>query len=141
MVDDIITIEHSSASLGLTLNQTKSKVIGATVLSCTLFQAASEGLTEVCHDDSSFLGSPLSEVGVDAVIITKRCELLTLPYILKYKSAHDSLYLLENVVTIPQLMYILCTSPCFYSNELVSYDIALCETLYEFLSISLDDDS
>ena len=38
-------------------------------------------------------------------------------------------------------MYILCTSPCFYSNELVSYDIALRETLSVLLNINLNDNS
>ena len=78
---DITAIERSAAGLGLKLNRVKCEVISSTPLSRQLFQVS---FTEVGRDDSTLLGSPLSEEGVDRAIIAKRTDLMTLLSRLKY---------------------------------------------------------
>ena len=80
------------------------------------------------------LGSPLLPgVGVDKAISDKRSELETLSRRLQFMPAHDSLFLMRNIVSMPRLLYTLRTAPCTGSNELVLYDALvksiLCTTL------------
>ena len=137
---DITAIERSAAVLGLILNRVKCEVISSTPLSRQLFQAASVSFTEVGRDDSTLLGSPLSEEGVDRAIIAKRTDLMTLLSRLKYLPAHDSLYLLKSVFAIPKLLFILRTSPCFNSNELLSYDVELRNAMSLLLNVDVNAD-
>ena len=53
----------------------------------------------------------------------------------KYLPAHDSLYLLKNVFDMPKLLFIMRTSPCFDSEELISYDLILQEAMSGLLNV------
>ena len=69
----------------------------------------------------------------------KREELEILAGRLPLMHAHDSLFLLRNVVSTPRLLYTLRTSPCTGSSELVRYDDLLRSTLSVTLNVDLTD--
>ncbi len=86
------------------------------------------------------LGAPLSAgQHLDDVLKVKRKELELLTYRLTLMPAHDSLYLLRNVLTAPRLMYLLRTAPCTDSPELPLYDAVLKDSPSSVLNVDLDD--
>ena len=97
-------------------------------------------MREVKAEEAILLGSPLLPgAGVDGVIAAKREELHTLAKRLPLMPAHDSLFLLRNVVTTARLLYTLRTAPCTGSPELVLYDDLLRSTLCVALNVELTD--
>jgi len=141
VVAEVSIVQQTAQRLGLSLNHRKSEVIGSTPLSRQLFHTAALTCQEIDVVDASLLGTPLSEAGVDGTLLNKRAELTTLLTRLHYLQLHDSLYLLKNVFTIPKLMYLLRTAPCFKSIELINYDIALRDSLSILLNVKLEDDN
>ena len=93
---------------------------------------------EIELKDAILLGSSL--LPGDAAIAAKREELETLANRLPLMPAHDSLFLLRNVVTTARLLYTLCTAPCSGSVELIRYDDLLRSALSSTLNIELLDD-
>ena len=70
------------------------------------------------------LGSPLGdEDSVSATIKEKLSSLKVMGGRLEYFSAHDALLLVQNFFSIPKLLYVLRTVPCFCSPT--SYDISV----------------
>jgi hypothetical protein len=134
VLSDFVDIENKAASLGLILNRAKCEISGHTADTRALFVAAGVSLRETETADLILLGSPLLPgVGVDKAIADKRSELETLSRRLQFMPAHDSLFLMRNIVSMPRLLYTLRTAPCTGSNELVLYDALvksiLCTTL------------
>ena len=139
---DFITLETRAEELGLTLNRAKCEVIGQTASTRAQLSAYGLELREVELKDSILLGSPLLPgVGVDEAIATKTEELQTLASRLPLMPAHDSLYLLRNVVTTARLMYTLRTAPCTGSAELQRYDGVLRSSLFTTLNVELTEDA
>ena len=98
-------------------------------------------IREVELQDAILLGLPLLPgVGVDTTIAMKREELQILESNLPLMPAHDSLFLLRNVVTTDRLLYTLRTAPCSGSAELVRYDNLLRSTLSTILNADLTDE-
>ena len=54
--------------------------------------------------------------------------------------AHDSLFLLRNVLAAPRLMYLLRTAPCTDSPVLPQYDAVLRDSLSVVINVDLDGD-
>ena len=54
--------------------------------------------------------------------------------------AHDSLYLLRNVLAAPKLVYLLRSAPCIDSPVLPLFDAVIRESLSATLNVDLDDD-
>lgn len=60
------------------------------------------------------LGSPIGgDVSVNSAIESKIHSIQTLGDGLKLLHAHDALTLLQNAFTMPKILYILRTAPCF----------------------------
>ena len=53
--------------------------------------------------------------------------------------AHDSLFLLTNIVSVPRLLYILPTTPCTGNPELQMYDDVVRSALEGLLNIELTE--
>ena len=141
VADDFVQLEIKAQELGLTLNRAKCEVIGQTSITKTQLEARGICLREVEQKDAILLGSPLLPgVGVDKAIATKRNELETLASRLPLMPAHDSLFLLRNVVTTARLLYILRTAPCTGSAELLLYDDLLRSTLSVTLNVELTEE-
>ena len=86
------------------------------------------------------LGAPLS-VGphLDSLLEERREELLLLSRRLQLTPAHDSLFLLRNVLTAPRLMHLLRSTLCIDSLVLPLNDAVLRESLSATLNVDLDD--
>ena len=126
----------------ITLNRTKCEVIGQTASTRAQLAVYGVDLREVELKDAILLGSPLLPgVGVDEVIAAKREELQTLASRLPLMPAHDSLYLLRNVVTTARLIYTLRTAPCTGSMEPHHYDNVVRSSLSTTLNVELTDDA
>ena len=106
-------LEEAAQLLGLKMNRTKCEVVGHTDETRALFMTHGITLPETSPDAVILLEAPLS-VGehIDSVLEEKRQELRLLTRRLELMPLHDSLYLLQHVLTAPRLMYLLRTSPC-----------------------------
>jgi hypothetical protein len=126
--------------IGLEINHNKCEVVGHTVESRALFEAHNILLPESSFSKVILLGAPLS-LGqhVDSVLEEKLHELQLLTKRLAHMPAHDSLYLLRNVLTAPRLMYILRTTSCTNSLILPLYDAVIRDSLSVSLNVELDE--
>jgi Reverse transcriptase (RNA-dependent DNA polymerase) len=138
VAQDFVVIEKEAAKLGLMLNRSKCELSGHTEASRKRFQTLGITVPEVNTNDVMLLGAPLS-VGrqLDLTLSEKREELQTLASRLPLMPAHDSLYLLRNVLTAPRMLYLLRTAPCTGSNELQLYDDLLRDTTSMTLNVDL----
>ena len=140
VAEDFTLLESGAAKLGLTLNRSKCEVAGLTDTTRSILAARGVTLKEVPLEDLVLLGSPvLPGRGVDTVLASKREDLETLASRLPLMPAHDSLFLLRNVVSTPRLVYMLRTAPCTGSKELGLYDEVLRSTLSATLNVDLSD--
>jgi hypothetical protein len=141
VAQDFLTLEAEALKLGLKLNRNKCEVAGHTPESRNLFIRKGININETKLEHLTLLGSPLIPgESVDAKIKEKREELATLASRMHLLQAHDSLYLLRNVVSTSRLLYTLRTAPCTGSMELVTYDLLLRSTLTTTLNIDLTDE-
>src|ERR1043165_7058128 len=97
-------------------------------------------LPETSIQNASLLGAPFSaRTHLDAVLEKKREELLTLANRLPLLPAHDCLFLLQNVLTAPHLIYLLLPAPGAVSAVLPQYDALLRHTISTTLNVFLSD--
>mgnify|MGYP003478004916 CR=1 FL=1 len=140
VLEDFLHLEATAKEFGLELNRSKCEVVGHTEETRRLFATQNIILPETSMSSVILLGAPLSAgQHLDDVLTVKRKELELLTYRLTLMPAHDSLYLLRNVLTAPRLMYLLRTAPCTDSPELPRYDAVLRESLSSVLNVDLDD--
>jgi hypothetical protein len=138
---DFLRLEEAAQLLGLKMNRTKCEVVGHTDETRALFTAHGITLPETSPDAVTLLGAPLSAgQHLDSVLEEKRQELRLLTRRLELMPSHDSLYLLQHVLTAPRLMYLLRTSPCTDSSVLPLYDDVIKESLLVTTNVDLDDD-
>ena len=79
----------------------------------------------------------MTGIMVDKTLELKHLELQTLIQRLHYMPAHDGLFLLSNVVSVPRLLYILRTTPCTGYPELQKYDDTIRSALEMLLNVEL----
>jgi hypothetical protein len=73
------------------------------------------------------------------ILSTKITDLQRLGERLLLLEAHDSLCLLRSAFSIPKLMYVLRTAPCFLSPLLASFDRLQCSLLESICNIQMSD--
>jgi hypothetical protein len=105
-----------------------------------LFEAHNNLLPESSFSNVILLGVPLSSgQHVDSGLEERMHELQLLAKRLEHMLAHDSLYLLCNVLTAPRLMYILRATLCTNSLILPLYDVVIRDSLSVSLNVELDE--
>jgi hypothetical protein len=140
-LNDFLHLEDAARRLGLEMNRSKCEVVGHTKKTRTLFATHNVTLPETSSSAVVLLGAPLSAgEHLDTVLVEMKQELSLLTKRLELMPAHDSLYLLRNVLTAPRLMYLLRTAPCTDSPVLQQYDSVIREALSVTLNVDLDDD-
>ena len=138
---DFLYLEAAAKKLGLEMNRSKCEVIGHTNITRKLFVDHNVDLPETSSSTVILLGSPLSAgQHLDDMLDEKKHELQLLTRRLQFMPAHDSLFLLRNILAAPRLMYLLRTAPCTDSPVLPHYDAVLRESLSVTLNVDLDDD-
>ena len=140
-MDDFLHLQDAARRLVLEMNWSKCEVVGHTKKIRTLFATHNVTIPETSPSTVVLLGTPLSAgEHLDTVLDKKKQELSLLTKIFELMPAHDSLYLLRNVLTAPRLMYLLRTAPCTDSPVLQLYDTVIRESLSTTLNVDLDDD-
>ena len=119
-------VERAAEDLGLQLNRGKSEVIAHDSCSLEPLLAIAPELTVTSPKQATLLGSPLGDAESFSRSIGEKTEKLeVMRDRLQHLHAHDVILLLCHALAIPKLLYTLCTSPCYASSELVTYDNVL----------------
>lgn len=136
VLTDLQTIMTKSAEIGLQLNFSKCelKVIGvhsdedrAQIME--RFSEIAPGIVER-REDIELLGSPLTIMGIRSAIHRKLEKLKTMVSRMDKLNAHHSYCLLRSSLSIPQLNYLLRTTPCWKAlDSLEEYDRILKSTM------------
>ena len=137
---DFRTLEQKAYEIGLEMNRAKCEISGHN--SMTRDKFAEQGLTfkDININSVCLLGAPLIPgAAVDNVLVNKREELSLLVSRLTRMPAHDGLFLLCNIMSMPRLLYTLRSTPCTGSPELERYDKLLKDSLSSTLNIAICD--
>ena len=114
----------------------RSEVVGLSdTCDITLFQH----VQQVRVTDLTLLGAPLGEQAMTTIHLKRISELTTMGSRLEWISAHHALYLLRNCFSLPKLLYILRTSPCFDHPLVQPFNDLQIQLLQKLLNIKLDD--
>ena len=135
-----INLENKAADMGLALNRSKCEMVGNNAETRAKFASKGILLQEVELSEVMLLGSPLlAGANIDIAVARKRADLQLLSSPLPLMPAHDCLFLLRNIVSMPRLLYTLRTAPCTGSAELARYDELLRSLLAMTLNIDLSE--
>ena len=116
---DLSVFDREAAELGLQLNQCKSEVIcGDQLMRAAILASVTEARV-VDPSDACLLGDINS---VSKAIDEKVCFLVVMGNRLQHLEAHDAILRLWHSFAIPNLLYTLRTSPCFFASNLELYD-------------------
>ena len=137
---DVRTIASEASCLGLHLNITKCEVSSKSA-GPHLDKTEFNGFQFVPVDRLMLLGAPVTAgSAVDNAISDKVNVLKKVLSKLKSLQVHDALVLLKNSLCIPKLQYLLRTSACYRSQELLAFDDLLREGLSSILNVDLSKD-
>ena len=151
---DDITLGGSMAEIGhdleviesldeveLCLNTQKSEIICNNSDTRQAINIMLPGFRLIDPSNSSLLGSPLGDVDcISGALWEKISSLEVMGERLQQISAHDGIFLLRNSFSIPKLLYILRTSPCFLSSTLITYDYIFKSIVSNVTNILFGDD-
>ena len=141
VIADLKRIELAGVDLGLVLNHSKSEVICVDNNTKHSILEVSPHLQYVHLSDACLLGAPIGgERSIIAVLTSKKKSLGLLGERLKLLHSHDALCLLRNAFSLPKILYVLRTSPCFLANSLLSDLDAIQRSLLEAIcNVSLSE--
>ena len=108
----------------------KSEIISSDPSICKCLSSSLPGAPVIAPSRATLLGSPIGDNEcVSAAIQDKVNTLQRMSDHLAFLSAHDALLLLRSSFSIPKLLYLLQSAPCFASDTLKVYDLVLASTL------------
>ena len=123
ILHDLEVINDAADELGLMLNMQKCELITCSSTIRDSILSVSPQLQVTMPDSVSLLGSPLGDIDcISDTIQLKVSNLETMGVRLQRMHAHDALQLLWHSFTLPKMMHILRTAPCFLSSCLTGYD-------------------
>jgi hypothetical protein len=141
VMDDLKCIEYSASQLGLLLNHSKTEII-CSKDSGLLIHYYAPDMHKVEPKDAVLLDTPLGDLsGIDNALQDKVRKLRILGDHLAHLRTQDALFLIRNAFSIPKILYLLRTSPCFSSAILGDFDQELRSILSTTLNPSLDDEN
>ena len=142
VLQDLNYLESGAAELGLQLNQSKSELICDDMFFRKVMLDEAPSLGYVSCSQATLLGSPIGgQECIDHTIAEKVDMLERMGSRLHAVSSHDALLLLWHSFTIPKVLYVLRTAPCFISPVLARFYEPLCHLLCVILNVPLNDDS
>jgi len=135
---DIDFIKMEGRKIGLELNESKSELISHPRL--TSIPDSFTNFTRVSIDKATLLGAPVGSNDAINEALDKKIKDFDLAISrLKLVSAHDALIILRNALSLPKLMYILRTSPCFDNDKLNLFDDFCRQGISSIVNVSLND--
>ena len=124
-IEHDLEIVRSMEEIGLRLNCAKSEIICNNRLIIDSVLPSLPGAQVIEPTSATLLGSPLDNEACVSVALEKKINNLTkMGDRLALLTAHDSLLLLRHSISIPKLLYLFRTAPCFLSpnlNPTISY--------------------
>ena len=138
VLHDLKLVEKEAGALWLQLNRSKTELICDNATICQSMLLEAPGLHVVSCSRAILLGSPIGSTECVDDIIQNMVEVLQLMGSrLGLLTSHDAFLLLRHSFTIPKVLYILRTSPCFVSDRLESFDDVLRIMLRNILNVDL----
>ena len=142
VLDDLHTVRNAAEDLGLHLNLTKSEVICVDPRTKDTMLNAAHDLCIVSPEQATLLGSPTGSIeSINSAIRTKVNALKITGSRLHHLHAHDAFCLLHHAYSIPKMLYILRSSPCFLSPQLEEFDHLQRLILSDICNINLVDNN
>jgi len=141
LIAQVRAIESTAGSLGLSLNYSKCEIIGLPDLAQPLWQSSLPGIHEVPVSAASLLSSRLCEEGVQRVLDERMADLARFTYRLSFLSSHESLFLLRSCLSLPKLLYLMRSSPCFGTQASSLFDESLRSALVTVSNCAISDDA
>ena len=139
--EDVTVIEAEAAKLGLELNKLKCELTSRVNRQQNSYCKAFSGFQFTNLDNVFMFGSPLMPgSAIDQALEQKTDDLKRGISRLSTLQAHDALVILRISLSIPKLMYTLCTASCHDSSRLTEFDNALRDGLSSILTVNLSED-
>ena len=140
ILHDLEVINNAADELGLMLNMQKCELITCSSTIRDSILSVSPQLQVTMPDSVSLLGSPLGDIDcISDTIQLKVSNLETMGVRLQRMHAHDALQLLRHSFTLPKMMHILRTAPCFLSSCLTGYDDLLRSILSGIVNVNFQE--
>ncbi|MEM7284532.1 MAG: reverse transcriptase domain-containing protein [Pseudomonadota bacterium] len=106
------------------------------------FKSAVPGIRELTNSKATLLGAPLFDEGVSSALEEKLADLERFGSRLSILDPHDAFFLLTNCLSIPKLVFLLRSAPCFMDqNTLFKYDRVLRRAVIAILNLKIDEQS
>ena len=142
VISDLLHIEEGAARLDLKLNRNKCELICDDEGLKSSMLSAVPGLWVVGWSHATLLGSPIGDThSMEECFRSKVEKLIVMGKRLQLLSSHDALLLLRHYLSIPKVLYILQTAPCFLTDLLSIFDDHLKSLLSEILNVNLANES
>jgi len=138
LISQVRALEVAASAIGLQLNQAKCEIIGLDPSQSKFWKASGLDFVEVGVDDSTLLGSPLALVSTNASLLSSRLQLARIRNRLLKLPAHEAFFLLKSSLGIPKIQFLLRSSPCFLSPEVILLDNDIRDLLASILNVRLD---
>jgi hypothetical protein len=137
---DLANIKDAAKRINLELNCSKSEMICIDDKTQSSMLESSPTIIVVKPSNATLLGSPIGDVpSINTILQSKIDQLQLLGSRLQHLHSHDALCILRNAFSLPKILYILRTTPCFQSNLLSTFNVVLRSLLEEICNIHLDD--
>ena len=142
VIHDLQLVEEEASHIGLRLNRAKTELICDDACTRNTVRSVTLELQVTYSGQATLLGTPIGSLGlIDNTITSKINQLTIMEERLLHLPRQDALLILRNSLTIPKLLYILRTAPCFLSAQLEVFDGALKRILSQVLNVDLSQDS
>ena len=135
---DFHLVEKEAVDIGLHLNRSKSELLCEDPITRNQMLKAVPGLQMIGIDQAEILGAPVGSTRSVDVVLEERVRLLgLLGERLRLLQAQDALLLLRHSFTIPKVLHVLRSSPCFTSTHLCDFDDLLRDILSDMINVTL----
>ncbi|XP_029655705.1 uncharacterized protein LOC115229508 [Octopus sinensis] len=148
ILETLKSLVFNFGALGLEFNCGKCEIVNVNTdeLSfrkwMTEFNKLLPGCTFPLKEDLIFLGSPIFESGIKAVMKAKISEFSFLSEKLRCVDSHIGLFLMRNCLSIPKLTYFLGTAQCYQETDLLEdYSEHMRACTEDILNVSFDTQS
>ena len=137
---DLQSLEASSRELGLVLNRGKTEIVCSDPITVSSLQSISPDFRCVAPSEACLLGSPIGDfASVNRTLQAKFDALKTIGERLSFLHSQDALLLLRNVFSLPKVLYVLRTAPCFESPLLQEMNNLQRDLLQTICNVELND--
>ena len=124
------------------MNHDKTEIVCRDPSTVSTFRSYSPHFRWVEPSEARLLGSPIGDsTSIDSVLHSKHDALKNMGERLSLLHSQDALLLLRNVFSLPKVLYVLCTAPCFKSSILLDLDHLQRKLLESICNVQLDDNA